>query len=101
MSNDNKRSILSWSSSGLGPKCDVAGWGVPAREWLAIDALRGGGGADIGLDVICNGGKGLPVVCGRISSRFTGIPSEMRCWRRIRDRFQLVGLIDGGCKSIL
>ena len=90
------------SSSGFGPKpnCDTVegpdrleGIGVPDRELLMEaeaafcgELLRAPGGADIGRVVICNGGSGLPFACGNTSSRLTGIPKEMRCCWRIRER---------------
>jgi len=64
--------------------------------------LREPGGADIGRVCISSGGKGFPLARGRTSSRFTGIPRAIKCWRRIRERVQFGGFIGGGvCKSIL
>lgn len=104
--------IFASSSSGLGPNCDVDGLplgclgvpgrGVPPREILEdpvvfpeCGGLRELGGADIGRVDIWSGGRGFPLACGSTSSRFTGIPREMRCCRRIRERVQLGGLIGG------
>ena len=102
------------SNSGLGPRpswdtFDVPvraeGCGVPDREgWvepgplLGDRASRAEGGADWGLVLICKGGRGdFPFACGgRISSRLTGIPSEIRCCCRIRDRVQFGNLVGGG-----
>ena len=118
--------MASSSSTGLGPNPACAGavllrargllpgTGVPARELLtdpepgggiAILSIRGleplfnnrgPGGADIGRVVICRAGIGLPPAWGSTSSRFTGIPKETRCRRRIRERVQLGGCVSGG-----
>ena len=100
------------SSSGFGPKPNwdmvdgpdrLVGIGVPDRELCVEDEalfccglLRAPGGADIGRVVICSGGSGFPFVCGSISSRLTGIPREMRCCWRIRERVQFGGFVGGG-----
>lgn len=100
--------IFPSSRDGLGPNGDgfcrpLPGCGVPERE-LLVDAgvlpvcvgCRGPGGADIGRVLMCNGGNGFPLACGNTSSRLTGIPSAMRCWRRIRERVQFGGFVGGG-----
>ena len=108
--------ILASSNSGRGPSrsnvggmdavllmgCGVPGRGVPARELFAVDAtlLTGAvfaptGGADMGRVLISRVGS-LPPVGGNTSSKFIGIPSSIRCCRRIRERVQLTGLMIGG-----
>lgn len=63
-----------------------------AGEGLATRPIpRGPGGAETGLVVICSAGSALPLAWGSTSSRFTGIPNETRCRRRIRDRVQFGG----------
>ena len=79
--------------------------GVPGRDptrellWDAMvfwtGAVRGPGGADIGRVVISSVGS-LPFALGKTSSRFTGMPNDMRCRLLIRDRVQLTGCIAGG-----
>lgn len=49
----------------------------------------------MGRVVICKGGRGFPFACGNISSRLTGMPREMRCCWRMRERVQFGGLIGG------
>lgn len=63
----------------------------------------GPGGADMGRVVICSGGSAFPLACGgSISSRLTGMPSEIRCCLRIRDLVQFGGFVAGGAlKRIL
>jgi len=69
---------------------------VEAEVVFCCALLRAPGGADIGRVVICNGGSGLPFACGNTSSRLTGIPREMRCCWRIRERVQFGGFVGGG-----
>lgn len=45
---------------------------------------------------MCKVGSGLIPACGRTSSRFTGIPREIKCCRRMRERIQFGGWADGG-----
>lgn len=107
-SSSKSLSIFAKSSSGFGPKCDGGDgrrlMGVPARELLMEErgtllcesALRGPGGADMGRVLICSGGIAFPLVRGSTSSRLIGNPNVMRCCRRIRDRVQFGGFVDGG-----
>jgi hypothetical protein len=111
-SSSNNLLIFALSSSGFGPKpnCDIVegpdradSIGVPARELFVevetlfcCELLRALGGADIGRVDICNGGSGFPFACGNNSSRLTGIPRDMRCCWRIRERVQFGGFVGGG-----
>jgi hypothetical protein len=75
--------ILSLSSSGFG-RADLVevflpvNCGVADREdWADVEARDGG--ADCGLVIISRGGNGFPFARGSISSRFTGMPSAIKC----------------------
>lgn len=73
---------------------------LPARELLTepglLDGkpLRGPGGVECGLVEICNAGS-FSSALGSTSSRFIGMPSEIRCCRRVLDRVQFTGCIGG------
>ena len=54
---------------------------------------RGPGGADDGRVVMLSAGSGFPFVWGITSSRLMGIPREIRCCRRMRDRVQFTGRV--------
>jgi hypothetical protein len=58
---------------------------------------RGPGGADDGRVVMLSAGSGFPFTWGITSSRLMGIPREIRCCRRMRDRVQFTGrdTVDG------
>lgn len=73
---------------------------LPARELLTelglLDGtpLRGAGGMDWARVEICSAGN-FSNVRGSTSSRFTGIPSDIRCCLRVRDLVQFTGCIGG------
>jgi len=102
--------ILVLSSVGLGPiPSDCAadcgcvrldGAGVPLREGGAVLVrclvASPPGGVDAGRVVICKSGMAFMDDCGNTSSRLMGIPREIRCCRRMRERIQSGGLVAGG-----
>lgn len=107
--------ICSLSSSGLGPRLlavfgvllddvgvgvgrDVEGLGVPERDGYALpfcipfDGGRCVGGVDEDRVVMVSVGIALPLPeYGFTSSRFTGMPRDMRCRLRIFDLVQFGG----------
>lgn len=63
-----------------------AGGGLVTRS-----SIRALGGAERGRVDKLSAGIDLPLTVGSTSSRLTGMPRDTSCFRRIRERVQLIG----------